>query len=367
MSVVCFSPSTSSPRVTVRIGTKQRLGLPDAWLTRAGLMGACLTSMCLLLVLPTTGFAQPTPTRKDPSSQQQTEFAPGVVTVIPGDASPEETFDGPLTMKTFLDSHPELEWDPAEFPNGTPNYDPRSRTLVEMAKQVVLRREIHCLEFAFKPLRHMYVDVPVASGRTQRKLVWYMVYRVRYQGGDLRPAADEIGGSKLYQRMESVSYDSRRFFPLVYLKDQISGKEYLDRIIPKAKPLIAAREQITAPLYNSVEISRKPIPLSADEQAPGVWGVLTWVDVDPNIDFLSLYISGLTNAFEQDGEGNDAPYRRKVLQLNFFRPGDAMAQTEDLIRFGVPAYSDADEQSYILGKYNMLESLDYRWTYRSVK
>ena len=29
--------------------------------------------------------------RKDPSTQEQTEFAPGVVTVIPPDANPEET------------------------------------------------------------------------------------------------------------------------------------------------------------------------------------------------------------------------------------------------------------------------------------
>ena len=159
--------------------------------------------------------------RKDPSSEQQTKFAPGVVTVIPGDASPEETFDGPLTLKTFLDAHPELEWSAETFTDGTPHYDPRSRTLVEMAKQVVLRREIYSLEFSFKPLRQMYIDVPVAGGKKQRKLVWYMVYRVRYRGGDLRPAADEVGGSKLYQRLESIAYDSRRFFPLVTLRDQV--------------------------------------------------------------------------------------------------------------------------------------------------
>ena len=216
-------------------------------------------------------------------------------------------------------------------------------------------------------LRQMYVDVPVGGGRLQRKLVWYMVYRVRYRGGDLRPAADEVGGSKLFQRLESISYDSRRFFPLVSLKDQVSGQDYLDRIIPRAKALIAAREQISAELYNSVEISRQKIPLTSDENAPGVWGFLTWLDVNPNIDYVSLYVSGMTNAFEQDGEGSEAPFRRKMLQLNFFRPGDAMAQTEDLIRFGVPSYEDAEEQAYILDKYNLKEPLNYRWVFRSVR
>ncbi|KAA5542561.1 hypothetical protein FYK55_13540 [Roseiconus nitratireducens] len=342
--------------------------------TRIGFHAAIRTGSLVGLLLATASFpaaaqepAADPAAAKDPSTQQQTEFAPGVVTVIPGDADPEETFDGPLTLQGFLDAHPELEWNADTFPDGSPHYDPRSRTLVEMAKQVVLRREIYCLEFSFKPLRQMYVDVPVGNGQTQRKLVWYMVYRVRYRGGDLRPAADEIGGSKLYQRLESVSYDSRRFFPLATLKDQVSGQEYLDRILPNAKEKIAVREQISAPLFNSVEISRQRIPRSTDDNAPGVWGVLTWMDVDPNIDYLSVYVSGLTNAFEQDGEGPDAPYRRKALQLNFYRPGDAMAQTEDLIRFGIPAFEDQQEQDYVLDQYNLEERLDYLWVFRPLK
>lgn len=334
------------------------LGYRFSLMMLAGLSGCLLVS---------SAVAQEGAERKDTFSTQQTEFAPGVVTVIPPDANPDETFDGPLTLKTFLDAHPELEWNNDTFPDGKPHFDPRSRTLVEMAKQVVLRREIHCLEFSFKPLRQMYADVQVDGGRLQRKLIWYMVYRVRYRGGDLRPAANEVGGTKLYQRLESIGYESRRFFPLVTLKDHASGREYLDRIIPSAKSKIAVREQISAPLYDSVEITRQRIARSDDDASPGVWGVLTWMDVNPDVDFLSLYISGLTNAFQQDGEGDDAPFRRKVLQLNFFRPGDAMSQTEDVIRFGVPSFEDEEEQQYILDQYKINEPIDYRWTFRSVK
>ena len=334
----------------------------------AGRTGA-LCAMVFLgsVVALKTAEAQEATPPKDPFSEQTTQFAPGVVTVIPGDPSPEETFQGPMTLKIFLDAHPELAWSGPTFKDGAPHFDPRSRTLVEMAKQVVLRREIYCLEFSFKPLRQIYVDVPVGNGRRQRKLVWYMVYRVRYRGGDLRPAADEVGGSKLYQRLESISYDHRRFFPLVHLKDHVGGREYLDQIIPSAKATIAAREQIKAKLFNSVSISKEKIPLSTDESAPGVWGVLTWIDVNPNIDYVSVFVSGLTNAFEQDGEGDDAPYRRKSLQLNFYRPGDAMAQTEDRIRFGVPSFENEEEQAYVLSKYDLEEPLNYRWVFRSVK
>lgn len=339
---------------------------PAQYAGRSGALCAAVLLGSMLVCLKPADAQEVTP-RTAPFSEQQTQFAPGVVTVIPGDPSPEETFHGPLTLKTFLDAHPELAWSAPTFKDGAPHFDPRSRTLVEMAKQVVLRREVYCLEFAFKPLRQIYVDVPVGNGRLQRKLVWYMVYRVRYRGGDLRPASDEVGGSKLYKRVESISYDSRRFFPLVHLKDHVGGREYLDQIIPSAKEIIAAREQIKADLFNSVSISNVKIPLTTDESAPGVWGVLTWIDVNPNIDYVSIFVSGLTNAFEQDGEGDEAPYRRKALQLNFFRPGDAMAQTEDRIRFGVPSFEDKAEQAYILDKYNMEEPLNYRWVFRSAK
>lgn len=313
-----------------------------------------------------TGFAQePQPAaKKDPSFQQKTLFAPGVVTVIPPAPHPEETFDGPQTLQSLLDAHPEIKWGGETHPDGAPHFDPRSRTLVEQAKQVILRREIYCFELSFKPLRQIYIDIPRPDGRMQRKLVWYMVYRVRYRGGDLRPAADNVAGVPLYRRVEGIRYNSRYVFPMFIMSNHISGKRYIDQLLPTAIEKIRIREQITAELHNSVEISKIKVPYSSDEDAPGLWGVATWTDVDPNLDFLSIEVFGLTNAFQQDGEGDEAPYRRKTLQLNFFRPGDTMKQTEDMIRFGVPAYEDEAEQKYILQQYGLDERLDYQWLYR---
>lgn len=328
-----------------------------------------LRSLALLstigsLVVASVAVAQPPTDRPDASSQVQTEFAPGVLTVIPPAPDPEETFDGPLTLSSLLEAHPEIRWQSENHPEGRPHYDPRSRTLEEMAKQVILRREVYSLEFAFKPLRHIYLDIPRPDGRLQRKLIWYMVYRIRYRGGDLRPAADELAGSNVYRRIESVSYDSRRAFPLLVLENHLSGKKYVDRILPTAKEKIATRERITAPLLNSVEISSVKIPRSSDPDAPGVWGVATWEDVDPKLDFLSVNVFGLTNAFRQEGLGEDAPFQKKALALNFYRPGDAMRPTEDTIYFGVPAFEDPSEQAYILNQYGLEERVDYRWIFR---
>lgn len=327
-------------------------------------VGRCTVWLALWALGSYQAMAQETGDRLDPSTQVQTAFAPGVLTVIPPAPQPPETYDGPLTLTELIDAHPEISWQSENHPDGRPHYDPRSQTLEEMAKQVILRREIYSLEFSFKPLRQIYLDVPRADGRLQRKLVWYMVYRLRYRGGDLRPAADDVAGLPVYKRIESVSYSQRRAFPLLVLENHATEERYIDQILPTAKDRIAIREKITAPLHNSVEISSIEIPLSSDEAAPGVWGVATWVDVDPNLDFLSVNVFGLTNAFELDGVGADAPYRKKALSLNFYRPGDAVRQTEDEIRFGVPAFDDPAEQDYVLKQYGLTERLDYRWIFR---
>lgn len=300
---------------------------------------------------------------------ETTKFAPGTVRVIPPAPLPEETYTGPLTLGNLIDAHPEIDWKAPDFPEGKPFFDVRSRTLIEQARKVILRREIFCFEFSFKPLRQIYVDVPQPSGRMERKLVWYMVYRVRYPGGDLRPAKEapdsQAAVAELYSRIEKVSYRERRLFPLAILQDAESDTSYQNSIIPIATAAIRAREKITAPLYNAVEITEVPIPYSNDPAADGVWGVLTWVDVNPEADFLSMFVYGLTNAFQRTDDGSGEPeLLKKALQLNFYRPGDSIEETQDRIRFGVPAFTDPEEQAYVLKKYGLEKRLDYQWVYR---
>jgi hypothetical protein len=321
---------------------------------------------CGFLVVPTRAQdpAAGDPKAEDASTLQTTAFAPGVVRVIPADPLAEETFDGPLTLQNFLAAYPEIQFGGESHPEGVPHFDPASRTLVEMAKEVTLRREIFCYEFAFKPLRQIIADVPQPGGKMKRQLLWYMVYRVRYVGGDLRPSSDIVAGVPIFRRIEQIHYPTRRFNPSLVLHDHTSGKEYLDRVLPGVINRIKTREQITAPLYNSIEMSQLKIPYSEPNTEGGIWGVATWEDVDPEIDFLSVDVYGLTNAFKQDGDGEDAAYSRKVLRLNFFRPGDTIDQTEDLIRFGVPAFTNPEEESYILKQYGLEKKLDYDWIFR---
>ena len=60
-----------------------------------------------------------------------------------------------------------------------------------MSADVKFRRDIWCLEFSFKPLRMIEVDVPTLGRHAN--LVWYLVYRVRNTGQVLKPVEGEGG------------------------------------------------------------------------------------------------------------------------------------------------------------------------------
>jgi hypothetical protein len=194
----------------------------------------------------------------------------------------------------------------------------------EMLKNVRLQHDVWALEFTFKPVRFVTVEVPTSSGRVERKQVWYLVYRVR-----------------------NASEKPVRFVPQFVLHAIDSDMYYPDRIIATAMEPIRQREDPRRRLLNTVEISEVEIPPAVEGEDASVWGVAVWRDVDPATDRFSIFIKGLTNAYriKTDEEGNWQGYTRKTLQLNFWRPGDEFFEHEGEIRFGMP------------------DDVDYRWVY----
>lgn len=311
----------------------------------------------LACVLSSTAFGQ----------QKPRKLAPGVLTTIPRSALTEETYSGPLPIVELVSLKTQLDW--------TPSFTEKSATLWERSKLVVLRRPIWNIEFSFKPLRMVRVDVPQPSGVMKNKLVWYMVYRIRYVGADLDPAPreDRFGNVTYPSTVEGVS-GGIRFFPKFTLESKEFKKSYLDRVIPAALGPIAAREKVGKKLYNSITVTSVALQQSSANEDNSIWGVVTWEDVDPRIDFFSVYIKGLTNAYKfadpagaynvGDPAGKGRTFTHKHLQLNFWRPGDTIAEHEREIRYGVPIRSDDAEQEKILGVYGLKQRLDHLWIYR---
>jgi hypothetical protein len=168
-----------------------------------------------------------------------------------------------------------------------------------------------------------------------------------------------------------------RFFPHFVLRSSEYKKEYLDRVIPAALAPIKEREFPGRPeqkLYNSLNISEVRIAISDDNTDNSVWGVVTWTEVDPRIDYFVVYVQGLTNAYKfEDPEGayhagsppgTGRKITKKTLQLNFWRPGDTVDPNEEEIRFGCRLDPDEAEQAKILMEYEIEKPVDYVWVYR---
>jgi hypothetical protein len=269
-------------------------------------------------------------------------LVPGVEVTIAPDRQEDETF-ATRDMVEILRGIPDLDW--------TPKLSSVTQTLQAMATKTVFRRDIWCLEFTFKPVRMLWVDVPQASGKMQRKLIWYMVYHVKNTGKHLRPVK-QSDGNYVIKRFDR----ELRFLPQFVLEAPEYGKAYLDRLIPVAIAAIEQKEDPNRKLLNSVEICSKLIPVSTDLVDHSVWGVATWEDVDPRVDFFSVSVQGLSNAYQWvdppdafkmgDSPGKGRVLTQKTLVLNFWRPGDEYVEDQRIIRYGIP------------GK------VDYSWAYR---
>jgi len=217
--------------------------------------------------------------------------------------------------------------------------------MLDWAKSIAFRREIWALEFKFKPMRMIYVDLPQPSGFMQRKQIWYLVYTVTNAGKTIRPVPAEDGSYEL----ESVDKPIH-FVPGFLLHSIQWDKWYPDRVIPAAIGPIRTREDPNRPLANTVEMVRD---IQVGET---VWGVATWEDIDPRTDRFSVYVNGLTNAYRWTDDtakvkpksplGTGRRLLRKTLKLNFWRPGDEFDPKEREIRYGIPG------------------ELDYEWVYR---
>lgn len=271
------------------------------------------------------------------------KLAPDAIEVIEPSSEWDETGLGPVDLP-LVAANPELAWQP--------NFAPKSSTLLEKAKEVVFRSDIYCLQFSFKPVRMIEV---------RGKTVWYLLYRVRYKGGDLRPTPDD---KAVFGKPKAVSADWVRFMPTFRLDSLGLGEVYLDEIVPGAKAAIAAKERVGSPIYDSLEMQRLKIKLSTVTEDNQVWGVATWADVDPRVDFFTVDVRGLTNAQKLVNQNGQIDYLQKALVLHFSRPGDTLNELRDRIRFGIPALENAERQKYILQQYGQKERLDYVWDYR---
>jgi hypothetical protein len=294
--------------------------------------------------------------RRAAPPQGYRRLVPGIETTIPIQWNPAETVSNQNVIEML--AVPGIEWAPQTVS--------KSETLKEKSTRAAFRRDVWNLEFSFLPMRMIAVDIPAERGTLRRTMVWYIVYRVNNKGGHLHPERQENGTWEIKKVDYPVS-----FVPTFRLHNPELQRSYLDRVIPVALDPIRRREDPQRRLLNSAEIMQRPIAVSTETQDNSVWGVATWESgfdredqVDPRTDFFSLFITGLSNAYQfadrrdagaykvGDPPGKGRLFRQKTLQLNFWRPSDEFSEAETDIYLGAPPDLGVEGQ------------IDYRWVFR---
>ncbi|HEU5115177.1 MAG TPA: hypothetical protein VFT74_00730, partial [Isosphaeraceae bacterium] len=155
---------------------------------------------------------------------------------------------------------------------------------------------IWILEFSFKPVRLIEIDIP---GKGRRK-VHYLYYKVVNRTGE-----------------------PRLFVPQFTLVTD-SGQRSEDVPLPLAVKRIQVKEDPSIPLLGAVQTTGTIPPSTKDGVDDAVYGVAIWDDVDFKADAFSIFVRGLSNGYQEVSppDGGDPFTRYKALRIDFDRPGD---------------------------------------------
>ncbi len=278
----------------------------------------------------------------------------GVLNVIPPVLDIRDSYSIPLQLPGV---------DATQFDG---NYVPNKKTLFGQTQSVVFFRDVWQYEFAFLGLRQVRLSVTQADGVEKPQNFWYMVYRIRNVGKNIsfedvkeNPEFEHIKKELKRDKADFVAVN--KFVPRFYLEGWVKEpgqgyvhKVYRDQIRPEVLKKIQFLEDPNLPLLDTVQMMNAELPVIKSPSDPGVWGVAIWGDVNPSIDYVSVYASGLTNAYRmQRNADGEITFRRKTLQLNFWRPGDAVAQERDRVDYGIPLVDQPNEQIEICKRYDL--------------
>jgi hypothetical protein len=157
------------------------------------------------------------------------------------------------------------------------------------------KQGIWVLDFAFRPVRVIQVDLPKG-----RRYIHYVYYQV----------SNHTGKPRMFVPQFSLVTDT--------------GKRIEASPVPKAVELIQTREDPSIPLLGEVS-TMGVIPVSTKQGIDdAVFGVATWEGVDPNADKFSVYVRGLSDGYQEvPASGDNKPVTKyKTLRLDFIRRGD---------------------------------------------
>ena len=288
--------------------------------------------------------------QKPVSAQSVKNLSPGVLKVIEAELDARDAHTLPMPMPKLNAT----EYDPNLFP--------KSESLFGKTRQIVLYREVFQLEFSFIPLRQI---------RFENNNYWYMIYRIRNVGKTFThekivdPKFDrveyEIRQDNMDIKPDALSY---RFFGNFSLEgwvenpvtEEFTKVRYSNNYVPQEViDAIRLEEDPGMELLDIVEMAKQSFPVvDPNSEAGGKWGVAVWKNVDARIDYVSVFVTGLSNGYRLKSLDNgEKEFKVRTLQLNFWRPGDSVEQDRDVVDYGIPLTDHHKKQVEICNRYDL--------------
>jgi hypothetical protein len=186
------------------------------------------------------------------------------------------------------------------------------------------------MEVYFKPLRMIAVDITNPdTGKKEPRFVTYLVYRVINRSlaspAPVLRAVNELDAPVLPEK----------FIPEFTLvtTDGDKPQVYHDQILPEALAAIERRERRKhSSTVNVVEDVPPAVAKDAPEQNE-IYGVATFLGVDPEADRYTLYLTGFSNGVKTvTSPDGGTVVQNKTIEMKYWRPGDEFDRTEPELR-----------------------------------
>ena len=294
----------------------------------------------------------------------QRPFAPGVFKVVEPIINGRDVNSLPMNLPGISDQYladgNSADWKTVDD----------TKTLLGQTRGIVFHRDVFQHEFGHLGLRQLNVTASNLSGQLRDRNIFYLVFRIRNVGSAIthEEVEDPKYGHIDYEpkanpdKMRDTTL-STRFFGNFQLSGWVYDQQtrtynevtYADQVSPSITRLIQDEEDPDRPLLDKIQLAQTTLErVPVDSNEGGKWGVAIWYNVDPSLDFISVKVSGLTNAHRLEISPDETiNFKHKTLQMNFYRPGDGIKQAEDRIDYGIPLNDDPNSQIEVTKRYHL--------------
>jgi hypothetical protein len=218
----------------------------------------------------------------------------------------------------------------AQKPSTAAKYSEVKLQAVVTGEEVAAQPDLWVMDVYFKPMRQIAVELTdPKTGKKQSKYVWYLVYRAVN-----RPLPQIVQDNPPVNELDPPVLPPK-FVPAFTLMttDTPEPKLFEDQVLPEALAVIARRERL--PLQSSVSAVQTVAP-AAEPGSPNeqvIYGVATFVDVDPEADRYTVFMTGFSNGVRKiDAPDGSKGIQNKTIVTKYWRPGDQFDQREPEIR-----------------------------------